>query len=228
MPGQTKLNPKMSRRKRTNSIDSEMCDNEQTLEEKLEDTILEEEKSAKIVSTKKNMLRFYNNGTFSNDVYKHMLQYYEEDDVRAFVCKLKTEHVSPLVKGLAKRIPKATPEKYPVFVRWLKCIVRQHDSYVSANSEVRALLDQLKEHIGAMMEQAHFWRMMEGKLDHVLTQALNKQNWEEGKGVEEELFADEDDDDSDEFMDADKMQDTDSDSDYMDTTMESKVENMDL
>ena len=28
MPGQTKLNPKMSRRKRTNSIDSEMCDNE--------------------------------------------------------------------------------------------------------------------------------------------------------------------------------------------------------
>ena len=54
-------------------------------------------------------------------------------------------------------------------------------------------MDSLKEHIGMMMELAHYWRMMEGKLDHVLTQALNKQKWEEGRGVEEELFADEDD-----------------------------------
>jgi len=227
MPGQTELNPKMSRRKRTNSIDSDMCDNEQTLEEKLKDSVLEEEKSAKVESTSEDMLEFFKNGSVSNDVYKHMLQCENGEDIDAMVCDLKTEHVALLIRGLVKRIPKATPDKYSIFTKWLRLILMFHRSYVSANSEVSGLLDQLNPHRAAATEMAHQWRMMEGKLDAVLTQVINKQKFEEG-GDEEELFADEEDDDSDESMDADKMQDSDSDSDYMDTTMESKVDNMDL
>ena len=42
---------------------------QQTLEEKLKDSILEE-KSAKVESTREDMLEFFKNGSVSNDVYK--------------------------------------------------------------------------------------------------------------------------------------------------------------
>jgi len=216
MPVQTDLNCKMNKRKRTISIDYN-----ETLEEKLKTTVLEEE-SVKLENQRESLFKILNNVNLRKDIHSQLLKTKQESGIKKIVSELEVEHVKPLIRELVKKLGKANPQNNLIFTRWLRCIVNIHRSYISANPEINQLLNPLKLQMEVQMNMAQEWKILEGKLDCVLTQFINPKKYVD-QDDEEQVS----DSDSDESMDADITQN--SDSDYMDATMESNTaEEMDL
>lgn len=140
------------------------------------------------------------------DILNQVLQHSNESLIAKTVGEVEIDKVLDLIEQLYLRV-QGTPEKSLVAIKWLRSVLAYHTAYLMTVPKVMEQLNPLFQYMTVRSKSQAQLSRLEGKLDCMMNQVINKTRREEN---EDPLYvydedSDENSDDTEDLMEADML-----------------------